>query len=166
MNELVVADAGPLIALGLIDSIELLALIYPVVLVPSAVEAECVARRDKPGIAQIETAFSRGWLTRSTDAPRPSEFIIGTLGEGESAAIKLAERIGAILLIDERRGRTVASDRGLRIIGTLAVLITARRRGLIPALSPLLQNLLTGGYFISEALMQAALMSVGESVLL
>jgi uncharacterized protein len=163
LNELVVADAGPLIALGQIDSIELLARIYPTVLVPGAVEAECVARRDKPGIAQIETAFSRGWLTRSANALRPSEFVIGTLGEGESAAIELAERLSAILLIDERRGRVVASDRGLRIIGTLAVLITARRRGLIPALNPLLQSLLNGGYFISEALVQAALMSVGES---
>jgi uncharacterized protein len=164
LNDLIVADAGPLIALALADSIGILALLHREVLVPEMVEAECLLRRDKPGVREIERAFKDGLLTRPSRMHKFSGIPIETLGVGESAAIELAESLGALLLIDERRGRLIATERGLRIVGTLAELVTARRRGLIPALRPLLDAISEGGYFLSEALVRQALESVGEDM--
>ncbi len=163
MSDLIVADAGPLIALALADSIQVLSQMHERVFVASVVEAECLSRRDKPGAVQIEHAFKLGWLSRPSPKWRFCGVRIETLGDGESAAIELAESLDAILLIDERRGRQVASERGLKIVGTLAELVTARRRGLVGELGPLLAEMKRGGYFLSEALVTAALTSVNEA---
>ncbi len=120
-------------------------------------------RPDKPGVAQIERAFASGLLEHQPANVALTDLRIATLGDGESAAIELAEALHALLLIDERRGRAVATERGLRVVGTLAVLIAARRKGIVAALAPLLGRIRDGGYFISDALVEAALASVGES---
>ena len=162
LNDLIVADAGPLIGLGRIDALVLLSAVARHVIVPRAVERECIADPSKPGVATIQAAFVEGVL----EWP-PSEAIVDTprlagLGDGETAAIDLAERLVAPLLIDERRARAIAIERGIHVIGTLAVLVTARRRNHIDALQPVLQRLVDAGYFISERLLETALRSVGE----
>jgi len=54
------------------------------------------------------------------------------LDEGETAAIALAILLGAdLLLMDERKGVTVARGMGLRVTGTLGVLDIAAQRGLV-----------------------------------
>jgi uncharacterized protein len=50
----------------------------------------------------------------------------------------------------------------LRVIGTVGVLVIARRRGLVPLLKPLLENLMESGYHLSAELVQAALQQVSE----
>ena len=53
---------------------------------------------------------------------------------GERAAIALAERAGAdLLLIDESAGRAEARRRSLRVTGTLGVLGVAAEAGLVAA---------------------------------
>lgn len=162
MNELIVADAGPLIALARIDSLRVLAQVHGRVIVPRAVYAECVADPGKPGVAEIDAALHRGWLSAQPDYPALSGTQIATLGPGESAAIELAEALNALLLMDERRGRAIATARGLRIVGTLGILIAARKRNLVPVLRPLLERLSESGYFVSGELVAAALRSVAE----
>lgn len=162
MDELIVADSGPLIALGHVDCLGVLAAIHARVIVPAEVERECMARPDKPAARAIEAAFDAGWLRRQPAHPSLSGRSFASLGPGESAAIELAEALGAILLIDERRGRAVATARSLRVVGTVAVLVAARRRDLIPALAPLLDTLRGRGDVLSDALIEAALARVGE----
>lgn len=162
MNELIVGDAGPLIALARIDSLRVLAHVHGRVIVPRAIYAECVADPGKPGVAAIDAALHHGWLRAQPDYPALSGNQIATLGPGESAAIELAEVLNALLLMDERRGRTIATVRGLRIVGTLGILITARKRNLVPVLRPLLERLIESGYFVSRELVAAVLRSVAE----
>ena len=66
------------------------------------------------------------WLSveRVPDTPPPhvEEPDLGRLHAGERAAILLAERTGAdLLLIDEKAARSVAEKRGLRVTGLLGV---------------------------------------------
>jgi predicted nucleic acid-binding protein len=160
LGQLIVADAGPLIALSFADSIELLSAMYCAVIVPRAVEIECLSRPDKPGGLQLKEAFAKGWLSRQPQTPILSGIRIATLDDGESAAIELADLLSVPLLIDERRGRAVARSKGILIVGTLGLLVMARRKSLIPALNPILQTMRKHGYYLSDELLRATLASV------
>ena len=72
------------------------------------------------------------WLSIAAvdDTNAPPE--LARLHVGERAAILLAERLNAdVLLLDEKAARAVASLRGLRLSGTLGVLVDAGRRKLV-----------------------------------
>lgn len=156
------ADAGPLIALGQVDALEALARLYRPVIVPDLVRTECTARPDKPAAVAIEQAFALGHLAAQPAYPALSGARVSGLDAGEAAAIELAEALQGRLLIDERRGRAVASARGLPIVGTVAVLVAARRRGLVPPLAALFERLAAAGYHLAPALVDTALAQVGE----
>jgi predicted nucleic acid-binding protein len=83
-------------------------------------------------------------------------------GESEAIALALEVRTGQIL-IDERDGREVARRFGLEPVGVIDILIRAKARGLIVAVSPLLDRLQSElNFFISLALRTEALRLVGE----
>jgi predicted nucleic acid-binding protein len=84
--------------------------------------------------------------------------------EGEAEAIALASECGAeLLLIDEHRGRKIASRFGIRVAGVLGVLIEAKRCGELPAIKPVLDLLVsTAGFRISNALYGRVLEAADE----
>ena len=86
------------------------------------------------------------------------------LDKGESAAIALAIQLHAdLVLIDEKQGRKVAVQQGLSIIGLVGVLEVAKKRNLIPALKPLLNDLIDVANFrISKNLYERTLEAVNE----
>ncbi len=67
------------------------------------------------------------------------------------------------LLIDERRGRRIAQERHLKIIGLLGIVLLAHGRGLIAAVRPLLLELQSKGRaYLAPELVEATCRSVGE----
>jgi predicted nucleic acid-binding protein len=155
---LVVADSSPLIYLSRVGLLSLLPALFDEVVVPRAVWDEAVERRPSaPGIDAFQQA---PWLRVVDDPSR--ELDLG-LDPGETAAILLAASLRAdLLLIDERVGRRVAQARGLSVRGTLGVLVQARQLGLLPALKPVLDALVSEGFRIAPALIRDALAHVGE----
>jgi uncharacterized protein len=122
---IVVPDAGPLISLGGADQIELLRKLYDDVVVPKVVYDEVVvAGAGLPGAREVVAAR---WIRVEDIAPDPT--LAARLDPGEAAAIPLAERLGAALLVDDGAARIVARERGLHIVGTLGVLLSAKQRG-------------------------------------
>lgn len=68
------------------------------------------------------------------------------------------------MLIDERAARRVAEELGLRVSGLLGVLLAAKRRRLIPALAPLIDQLQSRARFwIDPALRAQLLANAGEA---
>ena len=159
---MVVADAGPLIALGRIGRLDLLRPILGEVLAPEAVLAECLVEPLRPGALAIVDAVARRWLHRTPD-PRPEEPSFAVLGAGESAAIRLARALAVPVLMDDRAGRSVARNLGVAVIGTGGFILAAKQRGLIDAVAPVLEALRANGYHLPTALVEAILDRAGEA---
>jgi predicted nucleic acid-binding protein len=120
----------PLNYLVQIDLPDLLLHLYGRVLIPPAVWQEL----DQPEAP----ASVRDWVRKKPewieikDAAAPPDPGLEGLDPGERAAIQLAEEIRAdLLLIDEKLGARLSRQRGLKVIGTLGVLVQAARRGLV-----------------------------------
>ena len=133
----VITNAGPLMALGKLHRLQLLADLHPVVRMPTAVYDEVVHQ----GLARGQSdarSVRRFWRRQrwpidevSTDALASVE-TIARLGRGERAALALARQWSpALLLMDDATARAEARRLGLAVRGTLGVLVQAYRRNLI-----------------------------------
>jgi len=160
---LVVSDTSPLRGLSVIEKLDLIPALYGEVLLPPAVEAELAAPvANLPLIAPNRFPFLR--VRTPSDAGRVAALRV-RLNQGEAEAIALALEVRADgLLIDERRGRSIAAELGVRTIGLLGVLVEAKSRDLVPALAPLVEVLRARiGFRIDAALLASVLRRVGEA---
>jgi len=64
--------------------------------------------------------------------------------------------------MDELAGRRIATSVGLRIMGTLGVLLLAKRQQLLSEVKPLLDQLLAVGFYADDELVQQVLEAAGE----
>lgn len=153
----VVSNTTPLINLVGAGLLDLLWQIYGTIWIPEAVRAEYDAGRSStdPELSSL------AWIVTRTVERDPT--MPASLGAGEAAAIALAVKSGArLLLLDERLGRRVAMERGLQVAGTLAVLLRAKRQGLLPAVGPVIDQMRAQGRHISDGLRARALAEAGE----
>lgn len=163
----VIADTSPVFYLARLRHLQLLRVLYGTVHVPGEVWAELQAgNRVDPALApMLRAAQSEGWLI-CHEVPAPTDpAVLLELDRGEAEAITLAKRLHAdLLVIDESKGRAVAASLGVPIIGTLGVLATAKREGLIPSLHTEFQRLRSGtGFRFSVHLEREILEAAGES---
>lgn len=151
-----VSDAGPLIHLSWIDHLAVLTSLFDEVLIPPAVREEIFAVPPGTlGLDHIEEAFAQGrFQVRIPGNPPRLSLSSGELDAGEIEAINLANDTEADLLItDDTAARRAASRNGLEVIGTVGVLIQARREGIVPETFPLLLELRRYGQWMSEELL-------------
>ena len=158
----VAADAGPLIAFGRIQRLDLLQKVLGTVLVSDTVAQECLADPSKPGARDIAVALTSGLLSRVQD-PEASEQAYAVLDAGESAAIGLAVQRSIAVLIDERLGRRIAAHLRVAVIGSAGVLLAAKRRGLVNAVGPIVDAFMANDYRFSTDLVRAVLVHAGEA---
>lgn len=160
---IVVANAGPLIALAQIGQFDILRSLYNRLYIPPAVNEEIVASGH--GRAGSEDVQNATWIDvieiQDTTAV---QLLRERLDHGESQAIVLALELAAdLMLIDEARGRRVAESRGLHKTGTVGTLIVAKKRGLITAVTPWLDELQMRGFRMSEVLYRTGRALAGET---
>lgn len=150
-----------MIALSRIDRLSLLAHLFTAVVTPQVVIGELRLQEARPGVAPLADALRAGVWLRSM-APSDDRTIAG-LGAGESGAIRLAQELQCPLLIDERRGRASARNRGMAVIGTGRILIAAKERGLIESVADSLNALRDSGYRLSDELRSRLLAIADEA---
>jgi predicted nucleic acid-binding protein len=127
---LVVADTTPINYLVLIAQIDILAVLYTQVVIPSAVAAE-LQHPKAPAVVRAWIAGPPSWCALRQAQGQPDAALM-PLGAGEREAIVLAEELGAdAFLTDDLEGREEAMHRGLEVTGTLGILERAALRGLI-----------------------------------
>ena len=162
MLDRAVINAGPLVALSLLDQLDLLPALFAECWVPQTVFNEVtVAGIGKPGAKPLHAA---DWQGRVRVGPIPDPLLVMELDAGEAEVISLARQLAHCLaVIDERRGRRIAQQvYGLPVKGTAGILVEAQRRGLITGVRSRLLELRAAGYYIADAVIVAACQAVGE----
>ncbi len=84
------------------------------------------------------------------------------VGPGEAEVIRLALRTAAPALIDDKTARHIARQHGVEVIGVGGVLVECKRLGVIPGVGPLLAEIRSHGYYLSNALVSEILRRCGE----
>lgn len=151
---IIVADTSPINYLLLIGQVHLLPQLFQEIIIPDVVRDEMLDP-DAPIPLQQWIANPPSWLTvRSVSKVDPT---LNTLDPGEQTAITLAQTLSAdLLIIDERLERSVASQRGIPIIGTIGILDDAASQGLID-LENAINQLKQTNFRISRRIIQALL---------
>jgi len=158
----VIADTTPLIALALIGQLDILRQLYSAIAIPPAVDAELVAGGSgAPGVAAVHAA---PWIRAvPLHDPRRAD-LIADLDRGEAEVLALAQELNAsLVIIDERLARRHARRLGLRLTGSVGVLLRAKKHGYIVAVKPLLTQLRSSGIRLSDALVEEALRLAREA---
>ncbi len=143
--------SSPIIALAAIGELELLHKLYQSIFITDIVRGEIHA--DLPTWVEVSTQYER------------SQFSILQLelDSGEASAIALAlENPGSRIIIDEHKGRLVAQRLGLKVTGTVGIIIKAKEQGLIPSGKALLTKLEAHGFWLSEALKDQIIKRLNE----
>lgn len=131
-------------------------------LVPSIVREEIIAGK----------LFPQDWTKIQAGVPRLEvhEAQVGDsalqyiLDAGEAAVLELAHQQQVSLgLMDERKGRKVAVELfGVEVLGTVGLLVRAKREGLIPTVAESIRRMQSREYHTHERIVSQVLRMVGE----
>jgi hypothetical protein len=159
-RRIVISNTTLIIALALVQQLELLGKLYGEVWIPPAVESELEAGGTRAGAAEVRSAA----CIRSValDDPRRAD-LLSDLDRGEAEVIALAqERNADLVIIDERLGRRHSRRLGLNLTGVLGVLIKAKQQGHPEIIHPYVKQMRQGGIRLGDTLVARALEMVRE----
>ena len=157
---LIVSDTSPIIALASCDKLDLLDRLFDQVCIPKAVFDELTVP-NKLKVNEI-TEWAKSKITHAQNTTAITALSLN-LDPGESEAISLYLETNAdYLLIDEKRGRTIAARNGIRIIGTMGVLLWAKQKGVLATVKPTLDILMQTDFRVSDAFYHQLLDRAGE----
>lgn len=127
----VLCNAGPLIVLGKLNRLELLAELYGEIQVPSAAYEEAVTQGLALGMTDART-IQLFWQAKSWPIVEVTATLLAaykppvSLDPGETEVLALAQTLpDALVLLDDETARAEARRLGLRVRGTLGVLTQA-----------------------------------------
>lgn len=159
--DIIVSNSGPILSFVRANNLELLHQVVSELIIPEAVYEEiAVQGAAKLGVREVADSL---WIKhRPLGDYSLAEGLPHKLGIGEREAIALAKELNARLLIDDREARKQAALLDVSDFGSLSVLKQARDLGLINAVKPVLDDLISTGTYIGKGLYDAFLRAIGE----
>lgn len=158
----VICNTSPLLYLHQIGRLEILRDLYGRVRIPNAVKAELQAGAER-GVS-VPDVNKTEWL--DVTPVRDSSLLpaVIDLGAGEAEVIALALAApGSLLILDDALGRRIARLNGLALTGTLGILVKAKEQGLLPKVSPVIEELRQTTIYLSPFLIDKVLEEAGEA---
>ncbi len=146
---IIVTDTSALVALSYCNSLHLLDELFGEVAVPQAVYDECIIEN------KSQSEQLKAYLQNKVKDIDNNHFLNlpSNLGKGEISAMLLYKKLNAsYLLIDDNRARKIAKYNNINVIGSIGVLILAKKQNLIEKITPLLDILEKSDIYISPKL--------------
>ena len=155
----VVSDTSVLCYLALIGRFSLLQSLFEEVVIPEIVWQECLHAGAPEALRVALTPLPAFLTVAETGTALPETMM---LDPGEAAAITLAwqHRTNSLLLLDEKRGRAVATALGLQLRGILGVITEAHRREIVD-FDDVTSELRKHGFRVSDSLLTQARAKLG-----
>lgn len=160
MSEAWIINASPTIVLGRIGRLELLDSLHSTVLVPEAVITEIRAGLTNDSYA----GTTLQWAMRHHLENRqiPISIAMWGLGAGESQVLSHCLEIPHIAILDDLAARRCAKAHQIRLMGTLGVILAAKKKGLIPLARPTIEQAMSAGLYLDNRLVADVLASIDE----
>jgi len=158
----VVSNSSPIIHLSKIGRLDLLKFLFDTIKIPEAVYKECVIEGGcRPEVKIIRDAK---WIkVVNIKDTNLTKLLKAEVDEGEAEAIALALEIGAdLVLLDDYEAREKARLLGLKVTGTIGILLKAKKKGLIKSLKDEIENLQLGGFWLRKDFVKKILKIVDE----
>jgi predicted nucleic acid-binding protein len=151
-ENLVIADTSCLILLNKIDELNILKDNYNKVYIT-------------PEIANEFNLEIPEWIEIIEVRNRTLQLLLqNSLDLGESTALSLAFEIpDSIVILDDLKARKVARNLGLKITGTIGVIVNAKLKGTIPSVKEILDKIIKTDFRINAKIINEAISAAGES---
>jgi len=154
---ILIADSSALVALSIINKLDVLEKLFGKVYVPRAVYDEVIQEN------KAESYKLRSYCKEKVLDIKSSVNLNISLGLGESEAIVLySEKNADFLLCDDKKAKKFAQSFGLNVIGSLGILLKAKEKGLISEISSLINILRESQIFIDDKTYALVLRMAGE----
>jgi len=130
MQKVIISDTSCLILFDKIGELELLNKLFGEITITQEIAQEF--KKELPYWVKIASPANKTY----------QKILEASLDKGEASAIAYAiEQIDCLLVIDDFKGRKYAEQLGIKITGTLGVIIDAKLSGLINSVKPLLDKI-------------------------
>jgi len=159
MSKIVISNATPIISLCSVHHEHILKELFNHIVIPEAVEDE-LRVLERPGSDFSDNSWVEVEAVKNEDL---IHLLMKDLDRGESETIALAkQRKADIVIIDEIAGYQIAKHFELPVVKTLSVMKTAKERGIIKKIAPLLSEMVQKGRWYSTDVIEKFLKIVGE----
>ena len=161
MNKNWVLNASPLILLGKADLLKIVSPLAKLWLIPEGVILEVEAKRPiEPYLLDI--SYNSEVVQENVSKIHPP-IAAWDLGRGESEVLTLAsERPGTGVVLDDLQARKCAVLLDIPLIGSLGLIVLAKRKGLLNLARPAIERLMDVGLHINSAMLTRILIRIGE----
>lgn len=155
----VIVNSTPVIGLANIGKLDVLRQMYGAITIPQAVFDEI-----KSPSVQRQVNANRDWIrVEQISDTSQKQMYRAKLHAGEVEVMILAqEKKADLVILDDNAAKKTAKFLGLRVIGTLGILVLAKKRGYIKEVSPVLDALKRDGFFVSDDLCDLVLRQADE----
>jgi predicted nucleic acid-binding protein len=156
---IVFSNTTPIIALSSIQRLHLLPELFGAIHLVAEVMDECAVG----GPIAVPPLQELDWIkpVRSTLIQRAS--VLLELDKGEKHTLDMASKYKADwVIIDEKIGRNMAEYLGLRVTGTLGVLLKAKQQGLIASFTDSVKAMQAQGIYYQASLIAKLAQTAGE----
>lgn len=150
-DNLVISDTSCLVLLTNIDEIDLLRRCYGRILITPEVALEY-------GLPLPD------WIEiRSPVDKKMQQILLGTLDLGEATALSLAWELGHYtVIVDDLKARKAGIHLGLRVTGTIGVLVRAKQKGIVEQIAPIFAKVQQTNFRVSDKIIAEAIKEAGE----
>lgn len=161
MPEITIVNTSPIFYLHRLGLLEILNKLYGDITIPEAVKNEL-----KKGYVQGEDVpelENYPWIQIMNFGMPEYLNLIVDLGLGESEVLAIAtNHPTALVILDDKLARRIAEMQEFRLTGTAGVLLRSKEKGLIPALKPVIEKLLSLNFRLKPDLVKTILELAGE----